>query len=576
MDSPPPKPSANAVSPERGEPSWVCLGQLISNLSFVHAWRRVYFELIQLGVPTNEFLKSAAPLVEAHPYRLFLATYTLDPRDVKNAWDQVKIPNPDDLEYQAGPMWVTYQALHKPAAAGIKATVESHLDATSRDFVWVVRDELRPDYTRWTASWCSRAIPSRHGPGHCDRVLRRRLSLAFRQVGKDGGRLSRHAMALAGRAKKAKRWEEATKWLKPVAEMGDSGAVESLLEIYQLQGKMDLWLATLEESLKAPDYSLRHAEVHARIARYYMHDKKWDEALVHAKHAASSYSAWGLGVAAECYEAMGDLKTAESIFKAMGDRYPPGGLAEWYAFCRRTGHGDPAIPHNAIEKMSGGRTLCGGSECPIMYVLEKNMVKAQWSLNFLLRQGNPIHALHMAILSDETHDNKVRDSILAIFKRAGENYSDGVTRQNYAPLTALAGLIADDLAKGGKGNIDLDAAWRLNPEPPFVDKPGCGVPPEPDDRLRLPAGLLSRRARQARPGRPLLETLPDPNAIHCRRLSHAGGGQTALARRQAQSIPIASEKGRRKAETGCKADRPAGGQARNPIKSGSFSTNNPG
>ena len=321
--------------------------------------------------------------------------------------------------------------------------------------------------------------PLTHGPGHRNRVLRRRLSLAFRRVGKDGGRLSRHGHGFRRPRQKAKRWEEATKWLKPVAEMGDSGAVESLLEIYQLQGKMDLWLATLEESLKAPDYSLRHAEVHARIARYYMHDKKWDEALAHAKLAASSYSNWGLGVAAECYEAMGDLKTAESIFKAMGDRYPPGGLSEWYAFCRRTGYGDPAIPHNTIEKMSGGRTLCGGSECPIMYTLEKNMVKAQWSLNFLLRQGNPIHALHMAILSDETHDNKTRDSILAIFKRTGENYKDGVTRQNYVPVTALAGLIADDLAKGGKGNIDLDAAWRLNPIPPFIDKPGCGVPPDP-------------------------------------------------------------------------------------------------
>jgi hypothetical protein len=53
---------------DHGEPSWVCLGRLVSNLSFMHAWRRADFLVRQLGVPTDDFLKAAAPLVEVHPY----------------------------------------------------------------------------------------------------------------------------------------------------------------------------------------------------------------------------------------------------------------------------------------------------------------------------------------------------------------------------------------------------------------------------------------------------------------------------------------------------------------------------
>ena len=101
--------------------------------------------------------------------------------------------------------------------------------------------------------------------------------------------------------------------------------------------------------------------------------------------------------------------------------------------------------------------------------LEKDTAKAGLVLQALGRDGNPAYDLHMAVLSDRAHDNATRDQILARVRQKAAQYHAKQTRQSYANCADLAGLIVDDLAKGGKGEIDVAAAERLNPPQPFED-----------------------------------------------------------------------------------------------------------
>jgi hypothetical protein len=472
--APPAKPPADAAALDRGEPSWVCLGRLVSNLSFVHAWRRAYFLQHKLGVPTDDFIKQAAPLVEAHPYRQYLATYSMDPAAQASAWEKVTIPEPDDLEYQEAFMWLQYQSRHLPAAAGMHVMVASRQDHTPRDCYTLANNGLAVDHLWWSAVLLRASPFSPVGPAFAVEFCGDDYKARFAEWEKAAADYPAVALAFARRAKAAERWEEAEKWLKLVAAAGDIDAIQQLATLYALQGKWDLWVATLEESLKAPDFGLSHARARTCIARYYMHGKQWEKALPYATAAAEAYSEWGLRVLAECREAMHDWTAAEAIYKAMGERYPMV-TEDWYAFCRRSGRGDLDAARRAAAAVIGPRRL-GGKGAIAYYLLEKDPARARMRLEFYAKDGNPVCDLHVALLADQAHDNATRDKILDRVKQKAAQYRLPGSRRSYASLAALAGLMADDLAKGGKGEIDLAAAERLSPPQPFTDDDPCRMP----------------------------------------------------------------------------------------------------
>ena len=293
--APPPKPPADAAASDRGEPSWVCLGRLLSNLSFVHAWRRTYFLHRQLGVPTEDFVKAAAPLVESHPYRQYLATFSQDAGVQRVAWEKMTIPEPDDLEYQEGSMWLQYQSRHLPAEAGMPAMVAHRQDHTPRDLYTLANNGLVVDHPWWSAVLLRVSPFSPVGPAFgiefCGDCYKSRLG----EWEKAAADYPAVALAFAGRAKAAARWEEAEKWLKLVAASGDIDAVQHLAKLYASQGKWDLWVAALEESLKAADFGLSHARARTSIARYYMYGKQWTKALPYAGRRRSPIRNGGCG-----------------------------------------------------------------------------------------------------------------------------------------------------------------------------------------------------------------------------------------------------------------------------------------
>ncbi|MGD0898121.1 MAG: hypothetical protein ABR915_09825 [Thermoguttaceae bacterium] len=147
-------------------------------------------------------------------------------------------------------------------------------------------------------------------------------------------------------------------------------------------------------------------------------------------------------------------------------------VLDWYLFCRRTGQGDLPAARRAVAEYAGNRTLATPN-APAYYLLEKDLVRTQAVLKHHAHTGHPAVDLHLAIVADQVHDNRGRDQALARVKSNAASYKWPGGRENYAPLAALAGLIADDLAKGGKGAIDLAAAERLNPPQPFEAGAAC-------------------------------------------------------------------------------------------------------
>jgi tetratricopeptide (TPR) repeat protein len=265
-----------------------------------------------------------------------------------------------------------------------------------------------------------------------------------------------------------KQFDEAAKWLRTAIDQSpDLLTYKLLARIYWMQGHEDKWVETLEEYLNQPDYGLSHGDVGETIARYYMGRKNWSKAMRYADAAAETYSNWGLAVAAECHEGMRQWKKAEDLWKAIAERYRgPDIRLALYLFCRRTGHGDLAAARSAVqaslESEDGARRY--PFVAALFYLLEEKPKQAAPILSDMFARGGAIYpGLEAAMVYDELKDVKARDAALRRMIALMEP-----ERQKVAPLRTafgkLAKLILADLAAGGKGEIDLAAADKINDE----------------------------------------------------------------------------------------------------------------
>jgi hypothetical protein len=461
----------HSAAGDGGEPTWVSLGQLVSNLSFVHVWRRARFMHERWNVPTEDFIRAAAPLIEAHPYRNYIATVVDNPAAQKAAWDQMPVSAGQSLTVQGLRMWQTYATRRPAAAAGIGRDIG--IDTTPRDYYYVACNGLPAAAARWSAMllWVSPFSPVGPSLGiDCGEMYKSRFD-EWKKLAEDWPVI---ASVFARRAAAAGQAEEMEKWYKILTASGDIQAYQNLAQVYYKQGKMDQWVTTLDDSLKAPDWDLWHGVARTHIARYYMSKKQWDKALPYAKGAAEVYSDWGLQVLAEWHEAKREWDKAEAIFKAIAERYPDM-AADWYAFCRRTGHGDLAAARRAATAALYDPAVRIDKNNVTCYLLEKDSTNAQRMLLSLAKQGNPVQALNLALIADRHGEKAQRDQALSRIKATASIYRPKTADVSYATLGALAGLIAEDLAKGGKGEIDIAVAERLNP-PPAYDNRSEGAP----------------------------------------------------------------------------------------------------
>jgi tetratricopeptide (TPR) repeat protein len=464
----PPAASSNN-SGDCGEPSWACLGHLIAELSFVQVRRRLYFEWYWLGVPNDEFRKVSAPLVADHPYALLLETYTSDERAQAQAWKKFCILVPEALNSRELGMVGEY-VRHNPAEWSL-------LEKVCNDY----RDETVQDLSPFLSGPTGEQADTI--AGHVLAVSPYSIAAKVLVVEQGSKKFQSHldswektaaqhpqlCRAFGMRYALLKRYDEAAHWLETaITAEPDVATCQRLAEIRWAQGKEAEWLAAMEKAAGQKDFGLGYARALVEIARYFMWQRDWDKALSYADKAAETYSQWGLLVACECREGMHRWEEAETMHRAIAQRYPECSGLDWYFFCRRTGHGDLKAARRAAKEyveasQAANSPRYWNENVAAYYLFERQPEKAKDILARSYREeDNFITGIHLALLCDQLKDAATRDKILAEIKARGPKSKLPDNLKPLANMTGLAGLLADDLAKGGKGEIDLAAADRLN------------------------------------------------------------------------------------------------------------------
>jgi tetratricopeptide (TPR) repeat protein len=454
---------------DAGEPTWATLGCIVRDQAFEQILRRGNFECTWLGVAPDEFLALAAPLVADHPFR--------DLAEVMN-WDQAK---------------------RAEALARLRANPLDYIEIHTDKHCYLLRS-IAPDiHRRKVDAACLHTIFTDHelsvaltdmmfgaeGNAHRARLLlevspysplARAQLIKYDWNGvkdraeeweKQAASTPEVLQALGERYAALKRYEDAERCLKSAIALspGYKGYL-ALAEVYKQQDKIDKWQETLEAYLDQPDYGLSHSEACKELAKHFMQRREFEKALPYAEGAARSGSGWGLQTAAECHECLRNLKEAESLYRAIVERYGKGAHFHWYFFCKRRGCGDLDAARKAMLAMEEDNSQPAANPNIVyklfFHILEKKPEKIMSSLEDSYQQsGNPYTAILAALLHDEMKNPEKQTRVLQQILAGGPENGKNRLKTPPPEAMALAGLMAKDLEGGGRGEIDLDAADKL-------------------------------------------------------------------------------------------------------------------
>jgi tetratricopeptide (TPR) repeat protein len=265
--------------------------------------------------------------------------------------------------------------------------------------------------------------------------------------------LPRFMFELGRRYSELKRPEDAERCFRLCLKASpDKQIYEAVAASYKTAGNMDKWKETLDAFLKdGEDNGLDRGQVSATIARYFMDQKKdFKAALPYAKGAAGTGAAWGMECLSDCYEGMGEWDKSHDLMRSIVNRYPES-VPYWFYWCKRNGRGDLA----AAEKLVVERFVDLGDRLDTKdllhvaayYLLTDQPQKATDVLaKFVKRSPTESKILILATLYDDLGQTKERDAALQNWPTKSDT-----------PYLRIAKLFAECLAKGEKGELDLDA-----------------------------------------------------------------------------------------------------------------------
>jgi len=326
---------------DEGEPRWETLGLMLRELTWMAVFDRGKFERLQYGVPADEWLSVAGPIISLHPYGDTVLLYSSDPAVRAKATEKTLGYRPDVLEYSMAPFFDRTIPFDEKRRSTLSRVAARFVDDTAGELSRLLRytsaDGESLDY------WLTRLRQvSPHSPMISLILIKKNLPV---QPGDDAS-LKRQAeqfatvgAALGARHLDRQEFGEAESLLERAAKLSRDGRTYMLwADAYERQGNDRRWLEVLEAALEEPDFGLQHADVRCRIASKFLYGAKPEQALPYAEQAARTYHGVGIDLFAQCHEALRKWERAETILKVGAERYP--GTVGWYAFCRRTGKGD--------------------------------------------------------------------------------------------------------------------------------------------------------------------------------------------------------------------------------------------
>jgi tetratricopeptide (TPR) repeat protein len=423
---------------------------------------------IKLDAGSNDYAKVSAPWVPDHPYKALIDAYVgaRDPNKTaaKAAMEGINVEN---LTVAAYPMHRLAQRLEPtgdPFITKIRKAITGNADLTSFDLSRIIlsyRDDLATTFVINTRAKLLH-VDSNSPLGMAvsieidwDKVKNLDANIEAQQ-----GNQPTIALALGKQFRSLGQWDDAERCLKRyVAVSPDLTGYRLLAESYRSQGKVDLWLSTLQHYLDStPDNDLTHARVQVDIANYYMDKKQLDKALPYADEAAQTGAAWAVECDARVHQAMGDQTAAQQLTYENKARYSRNQYAVFEAaVLSGQPDRDSAAKQAEADFQSKSDQLNPEqlAQWASMEMIEKDYVQATkiWQIR-MTRNPGPLSALHIAILADQTHDFATRDAELKTISELPDQDSS---------LCRFAKTLRDTIAAGNTAvpdakEIDADLA----------------------------------------------------------------------------------------------------------------------
>jgi hypothetical protein len=454
-----------AADEDTRDPSWAVLERLFEETAFAQIARRGFFMRYLWSVDTDEFITEAAPLVATHPYRFVIESYASKYEQDAAGFDAL-FKNADIVDAERTEMQVVQRTIRINTAGKRQGRTAArltslHTDALARDMeqelFWISKAEEKTyAHTLFEISpHCPRAIGM---------LIMRDWPFAQKYLQEWEKNYLHQSDVLAALARKyaeLNKPDDSIKYLRLFMEKAkDQWAYDMLADNYLRQGKMDLWQATLEDSLKLPDAGLTHAQVQVKIARQLMTTKQWDKALPFALAAAETWAEWAMVCAAECYEGMNDMKNAEVWLQRISERYR-NSSSKWLMWCKRTGQGRVAEAQELAmrhAKSLSSSTAAGHHEESLVISLFGNdldsaaaSAKRAFTIN-----NNPWTGMHLALIYASLKKDEDRNAVLKSIAENGAKFKDdqNKTRDTCIAVAALMQKSLTDKSKLDSAEIE--------------------------------------------------------------------------------------------------------------------------
>ena len=462
---------------DRGEPSYAVLGRIFQDTTFSQVHRRANFIRNWWGLPTDDYVAEAMPLVEEHPYAGFIRIYNFRWDQQREKYEEaVKDLNVVDAAVKMQPLLNANNTIETPGKVqGQRAwdLAYKHMGDTAWDAEQcfdVTGNQYREQKTAWAHRW-HEVSPD------CPMAMAALIEWDYPKVESKAkeweekyGYHPSIVRMLGWRYFMLKHYDDAERCLRKYIKLSpDLWGYEELAAVYWDRGDKDRWLQTLKDYLEQPCYGLEHEQVQVKIARYYMNNNEWHQAIPYAEQAAETYASAGLRCAGDAYEGAGDFEEAEKWVQRNAERYD-NDAGEWLLWCVRTGHGNVkaarGLAGQRLERISRSQNWEQREEAGVLYLLmdQKDKALEQFKTSYEKSGFYQRSGLRAVLVANEKHDNATRDQLLAtiieknVLKQDNKNWE--------APMLELA-RIMQKTVKEKKGSLDsatVDQWYRSLPE----------------------------------------------------------------------------------------------------------------
>ena len=410
---------------DRGEPSLSAVGHAIEEINFAQLIRLLEVERNALGLPVEKTVATYGPLVAGHPYAAYINRFSWNKKTLEAA-SAALLKKIDTSHLSLREYWLLHWLYSMNPTEHLYAIWKvpgEHSDMVLPDEMRCMKFGLygQPDDPDVNARYMARIWNTSN---KLPIVIANRINRDWAHAAKDVAKYERDYAddplvmnALANRYYTLKRYDDAERCAKQQVKAAPGYSSYRLLAaIYKANNHDARWKETLDEAIKLPPQGLEQAQVQDEIARHYMAQKKWKEAVVYADEAAKSYSAWSMITAARCHEMLGDWEKSEQLVRAVAARYDSTPF-EWTYWCHRTGKGDIQAANDfARHHIEGwGHELFPWQErdAGIFFLMAGPSDKSLEPLRRAFEKGHEYYAaFHAALAADTLGKTADRDAIL--------------------------------------------------------------------------------------------------------------------------------------------------------------------